>query len=224
MNRQSGYALIVILLLLAMVLISLSVAIPPVLTQAKREKEEELIFRGQQYQRAIGRFFKKFGRYPTKTEELLRTNDRSFLRRPFRDPMMPDGQWRIIRMGPAGQLIGSKTVKQTPAKPAEEQKSRRGMFAGRRPERKASKGSEASDGSENGGASAGSAGVGAPIVGVGSNSQESSFRVYEGYSRYDHWEFIYDPSKQATGLPAGASPASGGVLGDKYKAKPKATN
>ena len=138
MQRQSGYALIVILLLLAFVLISLSVAVPPVFKQAQREKEEELIFRGQQYQRAIGRFYRKFGRYPLKVEELMRTNDRNFLRRPFPDPMTRDGNWRIIRLGPAGQLVGSKHQQKAPA-PAQQPGAQR-----KQPASDASQGSRSS--------------------------------------------------------------------------------
>ena len=121
--RQAGYALIVILLLLALVLISLSVAVHPVLRAAQREKEEELIFRGEQYQRAIGRFFRKFGRYPLKMDELIRTNERNFLRHPFPDPMTPDGKWRIIRLGAGGQLIGSRNQVKPDAQAGDKQKN-----------------------------------------------------------------------------------------------------
>lgn len=206
MQRQSGYALIVILLLLAFVLISLSVAVPPVFKQAQREKEEELIFRGQQYQRAIGRFYRKFGRYPLKVEELIRTNDRNFLRRPFPDPMTPDGNWRIIRLGPAGQLVGSKHQQQAPA-PAPQR--------GAQPARDASPGS---------GSSMGSGGVSYPIIGVASNSDQFSIRVYDGYMRYDQWEFIYDPAKEATRTPPGATPTPDAGSGNKPKTKPKSRN
>lgn len=209
MKRQSGYALIVILLLLAFVLISLSVAVTPVLTQAKREKEDELIFRGQQYQRAIGRFYRKFGRYPLKMEELIRTNDRNFLRRPYPDPMTPDGNWRIIRVGPAGQLVGSKHQQKAPA-PSQQPGAQRGQPA-----------SAASPGS---GSSMGSGGVSYPIVGVASTSDQLSIRVYDGYMRYDQWEFIYDPAKEALKKAAGATPTPDEKTDDKSKTKPKSRN
>ncbi|MGH9803597.1 MAG: hypothetical protein ACRD4D_00365 [Candidatus Acidiferrales bacterium] len=212
MKRQSGYALIVILLLLALVLISLSVALPPVFHQAQREKEEELIFRGQQYQRAIGRFYRKFGRYPQKVEELIRTNDRSFLRRPFPDPMTPDGKWRIIRVGAAGQLIGSKQQPKVPAQQPQPRGPQREQPA---------RGPSQDSGSTS---SMGSAGVGAPIIGVASNSDKLSIRVYDGYTRYDHWEFIYDPAKEALRAPAGTTPAPETGSGDKSKTKPKSSS
>lgn len=208
MKQQSGYALLVILLLLAFILISMSVAVTPILTQAKREKEEELLFRGQQYQRAIGRFYTKFGRYPNKMDELIRTNDRSFLRRPYPDPMTRDGKWRIIRLGPGGQLVGSKQ-QQTP-------------LVGRPP---GAKGAEpAPKESSSSGSSMGSGGVNYPIVGVASTSPDLSIRVYEDEFRYDKWEFIYDPAKAALKKAAGAAPDPGGQGEDKSKTKPKSRN
>lgn len=104
---EAGYALLMVLLLAALVLLSLSTAVPRLLTQGKREKEAELIFRGEQYRRAIGLFYKKVGRYPNSVEELLETNDRAFLRRAWPDPMTPGGEWRLIRVGAGGGFIGS---------------------------------------------------------------------------------------------------------------------
>ncbi|MEE9235900.1 MAG: hypothetical protein V3U28_10725 [Candidatus Acidoferrales bacterium] len=104
---EAGFALLAVLLLAALLLISLSAAVPRVLTQGRREKETELIFRGEQYRRAIGFFYKQFGRYPNSMEELLETNDRAFLRREWPDPMTLEGEWRLIRAAPNGEFIGS---------------------------------------------------------------------------------------------------------------------
>src|SRR3990167_7585385 len=54
-RRESGYALLVVILLAALVLIALSAVVPQVLTQGQREKEEELVFRGGQIGRAACR-------------------------------------------------------------------------------------------------------------------------------------------------------------------------
>lgn len=207
MRPQSGYALIVILLLLALVLISLSTAVRPVLTEAQRQKEEELIFRGDQYKRAIGRFYRKFGRYPLKIEELVRTNDRNFLRRPFPDPMTPDGKWRILRAGPSGEIIGSRLEQKPTAKPSSGQPVEPTGGAG-------------------GSSDTSSGPVNAPIIGVASNSTARSFRVRDGYQRYDQWEFVYDPVKEALRVPAGAggTPAPATDSSDKSKTKPKSSN
>lgn len=55
--------------------------------QIKRDREEELIHRGVQYSRAVRRYFKKFGRYPTRVEELESTNNLRFLRKRYKDPI-----------------------------------------------------------------------------------------------------------------------------------------
>jgi len=181
-RRESGYALLVVILLAALVLIALSAVVPQVLTQGQREKEEELVFRGEQYRRAIGVFYKKFGRYPNSVEELLRTNERSFLRREFRDPMTPEGKWRFIRVGPNGEFIGAH---------------------GRRPSKKPGEedeGGDEGDGEEEteeppaGGPAEGD-NESLPLAGVASRSSARSIRIYQGEERYDFWEFIYDPAQ-----------------------------
>jgi hypothetical protein len=99
-----------VVFLVATSLIFSSVVVPNLLTQGRREREAETVWRGQQYERAIGLYFRKFGRYPTKVEDLTRqTNGVRFLRKAYTDPMnKDDGSWRFIYVGPNGQLIGSK--------------------------------------------------------------------------------------------------------------------
>lgn len=171
---QSGYALLVVLLLLALVLVALSTAVPRFLTQGQRDKEEELIFRGRQYRRAVGLFYKKYGRYPRSTDDLLRFNDRSFLRRAFPDPMTPEGKWRTIRVGPGGEFIGSvnrpRLMGSSPATPP--------PSPGRFTEGPSTY----------------------PLAGVASRSLVPSIRVYQGHSYYYQWEFIYNPTEDARGL------------------------
>jgi type II secretory pathway pseudopilin PulG len=182
---EAGYALIVILLMATLVLIALSAAVPRVLTQGQREKEEELLFRGRQYQRAIGLFYKKFGRYPTKIEELLETNERAFLRREFADPMTPGGEWRLMRVGPLGELMGSAHERQPLGQPSGASSSEQ-----EQPPAAPGSGTTSSAGTSGGSGSQ-------PIAGVASTSTARSIRVYEGYDVYNQWEFIYDPVKEA---------------------------
>jgi hypothetical protein len=70
--------------------------------------------RGQQYQRAIGLYLKKFNRYPAKMEDLENTNNLRFLRRRYVDPMTGKDDWRIVHAGPGGMLTDS-LVKRKPA-------------------------------------------------------------------------------------------------------------
>ena len=112
-NHEAGYTLLLVVFLVAAMIIAAAAAAPNVLTEGRREKEAEMIWRGEQYERAIGLYYKKFGKYPTKVEDLTRvTNGVRFLREAYKDPMnKEDGSWRFIYVGPNGQLIGS--LKQT---------------------------------------------------------------------------------------------------------------
>jgi len=100
-SRQQGYVLIVMLLFLAVMVIGLTAVAPAMATRVRREREIELIHRGKQYARAIRMFYRKFGRYPVRLEELEKTNNIRFLRRRYKDPMTPSGDWRLIHYGEA---------------------------------------------------------------------------------------------------------------------------
>ncbi len=100
-GTQQGYALMVILLMMFLLMVSLVAVAPRMKQRIQREREEETIHRGQQYVRAIRRFYRKFGRYPTTLEELENTNNIRFLRKKYKDPLAPDGSWRIIHFGEA---------------------------------------------------------------------------------------------------------------------------
>jgi type II secretory pathway pseudopilin PulG len=108
-GRQArGYALLIIMMMVTLLLVSLTAALPSVYQEGQREREEELIFRGQQYARAIYLFHRQFQRYPVNIKELLETNGMRFLRREYRDPMDPKGKWRFIHANAAGVLLDSK--------------------------------------------------------------------------------------------------------------------
>lgn len=80
--------------------------------ESQREKEKELLFIGEEFRRAIGSYYDKSPgadkQYPEKLDDLLQ--DQRFpipvrhLRRLYRDPMMPDGVWELIRS--QGRIIG----------------------------------------------------------------------------------------------------------------------
>jgi type II secretory pathway pseudopilin PulG len=100
-NSQRGYVLLVVLFLLAVLTISLLAASQSVVTQIRRDREQEMVHRGQQYVRAIRRYYRKFGRYPAKIEDLEVSNNIRFLRRRYKDPMNPSGEWKILHYGEA---------------------------------------------------------------------------------------------------------------------------
>jgi len=90
--------------MLTLVMIALTAAAPRVAQAIKRDRELELIHRGQQYTRAIKRYYKKFGRYPTRLEDLESTNNMRFLRRRYPDPITGKDDWKLIHVGESKQM------------------------------------------------------------------------------------------------------------------------
>ena len=95
---ERGYILITLILFVALLAISLTVLLPEVARQVKRDREEEMIHRGVQYSRAIKHYVKKFGRYPTRIEDLENTNNLRFLRKRYKDPITGK-DFKILHMG-----------------------------------------------------------------------------------------------------------------------------
>jgi len=89
-NRSRGYMLITLMLALALITMALLTVLPDIAQQIKRDREEELRHRGTSYMRAVRNFYKKFGRYPTKVEDLENTNNMRFLRKRYTDPVNRD--------------------------------------------------------------------------------------------------------------------------------------
>ena len=96
----------------ALLMISLTAALPNIFTEGQREREEELIFRGNEYARAIGLYHARFNRYPMKIEDLVNaTNGIRFLRRAYPDPMTKGGKWRYIHANALGVVVDSRILK-----------------------------------------------------------------------------------------------------------------
>src|SRR6185312_13201318 len=106
-KSESGYALLLIFAMAAVLAITLYTEVPRVAFEAQRDKEQLLIDRGAEYQRAVTLFVHKFNRFPTSMEELENTNNQRFLRRRFVDPMTGKNEWRLIHAGPGGVLTDS---------------------------------------------------------------------------------------------------------------------
>jgi hypothetical protein len=109
-NKQGGYALLLVVFLLALVVVGTMSVSLRVLTEGRREKEQEMIWRGKQYTRGIKLYYRKLGRFPTSMDDLVKPKigNLRFMRQAYKDPMnKEDGSWRLIYVGPAGNLIGS---------------------------------------------------------------------------------------------------------------------
>lgn len=109
-RSERGVALLVVIFLTTLLLISVMAVAPNVLTEGRREKEKDMIWRGKQYTRGVKLYYRKMGKFPTSLDDLTKPKLGSlrFMRQAYKDPMnKEDGSWRFIYVGPAGQLIGS---------------------------------------------------------------------------------------------------------------------
>ena len=219
-NRQSGYVLMAILFLLALLTLAIMAAAPAMARRIQRERELETIQRGKQYARAIRLFYRKAGRYPNSVSELLDTNHLRFLRKEYKDPESDDGTWTLIHPGqsqfnptgffgksllPAGSSPGSAqsigglqatnmTANQSGAQPAA---SADQNAAGNQSASSNQSGNQPQDASSAFGSAGGNGNNqtfgGGPIVGVSPIYKQKSLIVYNGKDQYNEWEFVYDP-------------------------------
>ena len=92
--RRPGYVLIILIMAVFVLSLGFLIAVPVWQTELQREKEEELIFRGKQYAEAVRIYVQKNpGRFPASLKELL---DKKCIRRLYKDPFGPEGQWNVI--------------------------------------------------------------------------------------------------------------------------------
>jgi type II secretory pathway pseudopilin PulG len=95
--RESGSALLVVLVMAAIVAIMLYREMPQVAFEARRQQEQLLMDRAHEYQRAIQLYYRKFKpQYPPTLEALDNTNQIRFLRHRFKDPFTGKDDWRLI--------------------------------------------------------------------------------------------------------------------------------
>ena len=97
--EEEGYILLAVVFLTVAVLVALSVAAPKVAADIQRDREIEMVHRGQQYVRAIKMYYKKFGAYPPNLDALVKSNDIRFLRKRYKDPMTGKDDWKLIHFG-----------------------------------------------------------------------------------------------------------------------------
>lgn len=117
---ERGYALLMVVFAATILLIAAMTAAPGIKANRKREQEKEMIWRGNQYVRGIMRYYRKTGKYPTSLDDLMKpqVGNVRFMRQAYKDPMnKEDGSWRLIYIGPSGQLVGSLKPQRTLALP-----------------------------------------------------------------------------------------------------------
>lgn len=168
-----------LLVALSVMAILLSVALPAWSHLIRREKEEELIFRGNQYARAINLYQRKFANASPATLDLL--IEQRLLRKKFKDPLSPakDGEFQLLYLNNQGTSTRGGGAAAGRAAGAAAAPAATGSTLGTKP---------------SGG-----------IVGVASKNTGQSIRVFNGKTRYNEWEFVgIQQTTQAGGAAAGA--------------------
>jgi type II secretory pathway pseudopilin PulG len=105
-NGERGYVMLLLLLMMAVMIIGLAIIVPSVAFDIKRDREEEMVHRGVQYSRAIRLYYKKFGRYPAKIEDLENTNQIRFLRKRYKDPITRK-DFKLLHYGEAKMSLNA---------------------------------------------------------------------------------------------------------------------
>jgi type II secretory pathway pseudopilin PulG len=188
-----------LLVSLAVMSVLMGALLPAWRHQAQREKEAELVFRGEQYVRAIGLWERKMGpgSRPPNFDILVQ---QKFLRKKYKDPMTEDGEFQPLYVGtnlPAPGAPGTGGRGTSTPGPA----GRSGQPPAPQLPQQPS----------------GIGGPGGGILGVASKSKESSILIYKGRSHYNEWTFIHASASSAPGgagsqMPGGrgGSPFPGG--------------
>lgn len=94
-SSQRGFTMALLLGVVVVMGILLAKAVPLAKTEVQREKEADLIFRGEAIARALREYRAKAGRYPQDLEELMKVRP-LILRQKYKDPMTRDGEWEYI--------------------------------------------------------------------------------------------------------------------------------
>jgi len=194
-----------LLVALAVMAVLMSVALPVWRHDAQREKEEELIFRGQQYVRAIRLFQQKTNTLPVRVDDLVQQR---FLRKKFKDPITGEDFEPISAANPnpggvpGSSLPGGRGTPQT--------------IGGGPPASTGQLGPNSASSGFNGTVPGG-------MLGVRSKSKDESIRLFLNRNHYNEWMFIFQglgagggrgaPGGRGVGGPGGRGNGPGGRPG-----------
>jgi type II secretory pathway pseudopilin PulG len=178
--EERGYAMAALLVAMTVMAIVMATAMPTWRTMMKREREAELVFRGEQYGRAIGLFQRKYGNaMPPNVDALI---NEKFLRKKYKDPITGE-DFQIV--APGTPLPGQGGVQfDTSGRGAGGSRSTGPSVSTTQPTRTGTTGSGSL-----GAASPGQT-IGGGVLGVVSRSTDTSMRLYNGRDKYNEWVFM----------------------------------
>ncbi len=182
-------------LLVAMAVISivLSTTLPVFSTMARREREAELVFRGQQYARAVTLFQRKYGNaLPPNLDVLLNEH---FLRKQYKDPITGED---FLLVGPGSPELAQAVN----SAPGQQQQGRGGpQMSQQQLQQTSGRGVQSNPVNANG----------APggVLGVVSKSKDTSLRLYNNRDKYNEWVFVATQMSVAAGGQGGTQVPGG---------------
>jgi type II secretory pathway pseudopilin PulG len=188
---EDGYAMAALLVMLSIMAILMTAAMPVWRQQAQREKEEELVWRGQQYVRAIRLYQAKNQAFPPSIDMLV---DGRFIRKKYKDPITDDDFAALGAASAPG--VGSGAGSGQAGLPAGVQQeltksAQRGQQGGSFPGQSGQPGTAfPGQPGQPGGAFPGAPPVGG-VIGVASKSKAESIRAYQGRTHYNEWAFVF---------------------------------
>jgi len=184
--NNRGYAMAALLVGLSVMSVLMGVMMPVWSHAVQREKEEELIFRGQQYARAIGLFQRKFANTAPPTIDLL--VEQRFLRKKYKDPITND-DFQPLYANQQPQGVSSPVGSTRPGQTGSAQLAVPAPGAVQ---------------------SGTGTGTGAPggIIGVTSKSKETSIKIYNGRTKYNEWAFVFVQTAQRPTGPGTQAPGT----------------
>ncbi|MDD2700757.1 MAG: type II secretion system protein [Sideroxydans sp.] len=111
--RQFGFTYLILLALIAIMGVMMMAAGQVWHTVQQRDKEQELLFVGNQFRQALNGYYEhspeRAPRYPMQLEDLLKDprypSTRRYLRKIYRDPISGSDQWGLVR-GADGEIYG----------------------------------------------------------------------------------------------------------------------
>ena len=202
-----GYAMAALLVAMAVMAIMMTVAMPTWNQMIRREKEEELVFRGNQYARAINFYQRRYANAsPPNLDVLI---EQHMLRKKFKDPMSPEknGDFQLLYLSTTsipGRLGGAN---QSPSNQSNT----------------ANRGNQSSQGNQSNQSSSGMVLGTTPtggILGVASKNKGESIRIYNGKTHYNEWQFTA-LQQSTTGASGGrGSPVGGLPAGARGSVRP----
>jgi type II secretory pathway pseudopilin PulG len=118
--RAAGFTYIGLLIAVVVLGVALSAVGVVWRTQAQREREQELLFIGHDFERAIASYYKAGRQFPQEIDDLLEDKRGPkpvhHLRRYYNDPMTGAKDWNIIRVNMLGITGIASSSKDAPIK------------------------------------------------------------------------------------------------------------